>query len=136
MSKVIILTERNNQLNTEDNKRLLFKCRLDMSSSHRKNLASLSINNSQLHIKKKPLYTKEQKYSKKEKLNPYTRKKNITYADGRNNAFKEGRNINTKNFNSTFNNFAKNIKNDIIKNKIKKENNKNYNSNKTFIKKV
>ena len=121
MSKVItILTERNNQIKFEENKRLLFKYRLDISSSHRKNLASLSINNSQLHIKKKPLYIKEQKHSKKEKLNPYTRKKNIIYADGSNNAFKEGRNINTKNFNSTFNNFAKNIKNDLIKNNIKK----------------
>ena len=135
MSKVIILTERNNQLNNEENKRLLFKCRLDISSSHRKNLASLSINNSQMHIKKKPLYTKEQKYSKKEKLNPYSHKKNIAYSNRNNNIFKEGRNANTKNFNSTFINFAKNIKHDIINNNRKKGNNKNYNSNKTFINK-
>ena len=137
MSKVIILTERNNQLKYEENKRLLFKSRLNMSSSHHKNFVSLSITNSQLHLKKKPKYKKEQKKPKKEKLkiNPYTHKKNINYINGNSNIFKDGKSINFKNFNSTFNNFAKNIKHEIINNNIKKGNYKNYSSNKTFINK-
>ena len=139
MSKVIILTDRNNLLKIEENKRLLFKSRLNMSSTHRKNLASLSIPNSQLNINKKSLIIKEKnKFSnKKEKVNPYTHKKNITYINGNNNHLKDRNNINFKNFNSTFNNFSKNIKHDIINNNYKKEKgtNKNYYSNKTFIKK-
>ena len=141
MSKVIILTDRNNPLKIEENKRLLFKSRLNMSSSHRKNLASLSIPNSQLNINKQYLVIKEKNKftNKKEKVNPYTHRKNITYINGNNNHLKDRNNFNFKNFNSTFNNFSKNIKNDKINNNYKKvkqkENNKNYYSNKTFINK-
>ena len=143
MSKVIVLTDRTNPLKIEENKRLLFKSRLNMSSSHRKNLASLSIPNSQLNINKKSLIIKEKnKFSnKKEKVNPYTHKKNITYINGNNgnNNHLKDRNFNFKYFNSTFNNFSKNLKHDIINNNYKKEKeketNKNYYSNKTFINK-
>ena len=136
MSKVLILTERNSNLKYEENKRILFKSRLNMSSSHRKNNASLSITNSQLNLNKKLLYIKDiQKSSnKKEKINPYNYKKNYIYINGNQNLNDRKNIINFNNFNSSFNHFSNNIKHNLINNNLIKEK-YIYCSNKTFINK-
>ena len=137
MSKVIILSERNNSLKYD--KKLLFKSRLEINSSRRKNFVPLSITSNQSNTNKKSSYIKDyQKYSqKKEKLRPYYHKKNITYINGNINIFNEIKSnskkyMNIKNYNSTFNNFAKNLKHDLNNNITNKD---NYYSNKTFLKK-
>ena len=139
MSKVIILTDRNNKLKYEQNKKMLFKSRLEMKSSHSKNIVPLSISNITSNKIKKTLKMKDNQKSsnKNEKINAYTHKKNLVYINGNNNIFRDEKNIYPKNFNSTFNNFAKNInKDNIFRNThSKKETSKNYNSNKTFINK-
>ena len=140
MSKVIILSDRNNHQIKYD-KKLLFKSRLEINSSRRKNYIPLSISNNQSNTNKKSSYIKDNNKNslKKEQLKPYNHKKNITYINGNNSnnflndfKFNSKKYINIKNYNSTFNNFAKNIKHDLNKNNNNKE---NYFSNKTFMKK-
>ena len=139
MSKVIILSDRNTSLKYD--KKLLFKSRLQINSSRKKNIASLSITNNQSNTNKNSSFIKDyQKHSqKKQQLKPYNHKKNITYINGNHSIFNDIKSISKKyininNYNnSTFNNFAKNIKHDL--NNIITKDRDNYYSNKTFLKK-
>lgn len=139
MSKVIILSDRNNQIKYD--KKLLFKSRLEINSSRRKNLAPISISNNPSNTNKRSSYIKEshKNSQKKEQIKPYNHKKNISYINGYTNGnalngfkFNSKKYINIKNYNSTFNHFAKNINHELNNNLINRD---NYNSNKTFIKK-
>jgi len=95
MSKVIILTDRNNKLKYEQNKKMLFKSRLEMKSSHSKNIVPLSISNITSNKIKKTLKMKDNQKSsnKNEKINAYTHKKNLVYINGNNNIFRDEKNI-------------------------------------------
>jgi len=137
MSKVIILTERNNLSKYSKQKNSLFESRLQMISSRKRNFYPLSITNTQSGTTKNSSSIKYlvRHAKEKEKYKLYNQSKKISNLNSNSNS---NNNIfNTKNnkkiYNSTFNNFAKNIKQYII-NKTK-ENNKIYNSNKTFMNK-
>ena len=130
MSRVIILTERNNASKYCKEKRAFYESRLQMSSSLRKNFFPPSIANNQSDFSKKSSYIK----NSKEKSHHI---RNSTFINSNKDIFNNmtsKKNINIKNYNSTFNNFTKEIKNYIYNNnKIYRENNKMYNSNKTFM---
>ena len=69
-------------------------------------------------------------------LKPYSHKKNISYINGNtNNIYRDKNIISCKYFNSTFNNFTKNINKNNDNINSKNNININYNSNKTFINK-
>ena len=136
MSKVIILTERNNLSKYSKQNKSLFESRLQMTSSRKRNFFPLSMANTQTGTSKNSSSIKYLMRNSKEKENYqiYNQSKKISNINSNNNSnysiFSKKKNI--KIYNSTFNNFAKNIKQTKITKNMNRTNNKIYNSNKTF----
>ena len=141
MSKVVILTERNNLSKYSKQKKSLFESRLQMTSSRKRNFFPLSIANTQTGTTKNSSSIKYlvRNSKEKDKYKLYNQSKKISninsYNNSNNNIFNTKKS--KKIYNSTFNNFAKNIKQYIINknSNLNKTNNKIYNSNKTFLNK-
>ena len=141
MSKVIILTERNNLSKYSKQKKSLFESRLQMTSSRRRNFFPLSIANTQTGTSKNSssikYFVRTSREKEKDKYKLYNQSKKISNINSDNNS-----NINILNtkknkkiYNSTFNNFAKNLNKYIINKNNNKTNNRIYNSNKVFLNK-
>lgn len=139
MSKVIILTERNNLSKYSKQKKSLFESRLQMTSSRRRNFFPLSITNTQTGTSKNSSSIKYLMRNSKDndKYKLYNKSKKLSNINSNNNSNNNILNTkkNKKIYNSTFNNFAKNIKQIIINKNMNKTNNRIYNSNKTFLNK-
>lgn len=148
MSRVIILTDRNNSSKYYNQKKALFESRLQMNSSRKKNNFPLSISNNSSNVSRKSSYIKNYIKNSKEKINIYyynnkntsnlNSNKNIFNDNNSNNNMTSKNNITIKNYNSTFNNFARELKKYIYNNNndnINIQNNKKFYSNKTFLNK-
>ena len=141
MSKVIILTERNNLSKYSKQKKSLFESRLQMTSSRRRNFFPLSIANTQTGTSKNSssikYFVRTSREKEKDKYKLYNQSKKISNINSDNNSNNNILNTkkNKKIYNSTFNNFAKNINKYIINKNNNKTNNRIYNSNKVFLNK-